>query len=210
MDFPIICADPPWTYQYKGEAGKRGASQQYKTLELHEIARLPVWDLAAKNCFLAMWWTYPLAQEALDLVKFLGFKIKTMGGITWVKTTRTGKYPIGMGYWTRTNAEPMLFATRGKVSRVCASVPALLHAPRGRHSEKPAAAYDRIVSLMGDDSRLELFARDFRPGWWVWGDELPPSIHGAASNTGNIYFRRKGSELLRTSISGNYPLELAP
>jgi len=48
----------------------------------------------------------------------------------------------------------------------------LVLAPRGKHSEKPQAAYDKIENI-SPGPRLELFARGARPGWDVWGDEAP-------------------------------------
>jgi hypothetical protein len=43
--------------------------------------------------------------------------------------------------------------------------------PRREHSRKPDQVADRIVELLGDVPRIELFARGSRPGWDVWGDE---------------------------------------
>lgn len=47
----------------------------------------------------------------------------------------------------------------------------LLLAPRGAHSEKPEQAYVDIEAV-SPGPRLEMFARDPRPGWDVWGDEV--------------------------------------
>ena len=44
------------------------------------------------------------------------------------------------------------------------------------HSKKPQEARERIVSLMGDLPRIELFARQSTPGWDVWGNEVDSSI----------------------------------
>jgi N6-adenosine-specific RNA methylase IME4 len=52
----------------------------------------------------------------------------------------------------------------------------LLVAPVGRHSAKPAVTRDKIVTLMGDLPRLELFARDRTPGWDCWGDEVVSDV----------------------------------
>jgi N6-adenosine-specific RNA methylase IME4 len=41
-----------------------------------------------------------------------------------------------------------------------------------RHSKKPDETRKRIVDLMGDLPRIELFARNTTPGWDVWGDEV--------------------------------------
>lgn len=117
-----------------------------------------------------------MPQEALDVVRAWGFTLKTMQGFTWHKTTKHGKDHFGMGNWTRANAECCLFATRGKPKRVCAGVRSLITAPIGRHSEKPVEVRDRLVTLLGDVPRVELFARTTAPGWDVWGNEVESTV----------------------------------
>lgn len=41
-----------------------------------------------------------------------------------------------------------------------------------RHSRKPAEVRERIVRLLGDVPRIELFARERVPGWDAWGNEV--------------------------------------
>ena len=41
---------------------------------------------------------------------------------------------------------------------------------------KPEEAREKIVALMGDLPRVELFARQSPPGWDVWGNEVEPTI----------------------------------
>ena len=48
-------------------------------------------------------------------------------------------------------------------------------APFEGHSKKPDETRRRIVELLGDVPRLELFARDRAPGWDAWGNEVPPA-----------------------------------
>jgi N6-adenosine-specific RNA methylase IME4 len=43
---------------------------------------------------------------------------------------------------------------------------------RREHSRKPDATHARIEKLFGDVSRLELFAREERSGWDVWGNQV--------------------------------------
>ena len=45
-----------------------------------------------------------------------------------------------------------------------------------QHSKKPEEVRDRIVRLMGDLPRIELFARQSPEGWDVWGNEVECSI----------------------------------
>ena len=40
------------------------------------------------------------------------------------------------------------------------------------YSIKPDCTRDRIVELVGDISRIELFARQAPKGWDVWGNEV--------------------------------------
>lgn len=163
-DYQIVYADPPWSYRDKGIAGKRGASQHYACMTVPEIS--------AANCLLAMWWVAPMPLEALRVVTAWGFKLTTMKGFTWHKRTKNGLSHFGMGHWTRSNSEDCLFAVKGKPKRVSASVSQLIEAPRGRHSEKPAEVRDRLVRLMGDVRRVELFARNHAQGWDAWGQDL--------------------------------------
>ena len=83
----------------------------------------------------------------------------------------------GLGFWTRSNAEVCLLATKGHPKRKSASVHQFIISHREQHSKKPDEARDKIVELMGDISRIELFARQKTPGWDVWGDEVESSIN---------------------------------
>lgn len=170
--FQIIYADPPWSYRDKANAGKRGASHKYDCMSVDEICALPVANIAAPNCLLVMWHVAPMPEEALRVVAAWGFTLKTMKGFTWVKTTVNGKKHFGMGNWTRANAEDCLFAVRGKPRRVCAGVRSLIESPVREHSRKPDEARARLVALMGDVPRIELFARTSTPGWESWGNEV--------------------------------------
>jgi len=53
-----------------------------------------------------------------------------------------------------------------------AAVHSIIDAPISRHSEKPAIVRDKIVELVGDISRIELFARKTADGWDSWGNEI--------------------------------------
>jgi N6-adenosine-specific RNA methylase IME4 len=145
-------------------------------MQISDICALPVADIAAKDSALFIWATYPQLQDAFDVIKAWGFTYKTVA-FTWVK--RNKKSPgwfVGCGYWTRANAELCLLATRGHPKRVSKSVRQIIDTPISRHSEKPAETRERIVELMGDLPRIELFARDTTNGWHVWGNEVESDI----------------------------------
>jgi N6-adenosine-specific RNA methylase IME4 len=68
--------------------------------------------------------------------------------------------------------ELCLLGRRGKVKPVEHNVRQLVEATRYSHSQKPDEVRDRIVQLMGDLPRIELFAREKTEGWDVWGNEV--------------------------------------
>ncbi|MGF5023975.1 MT-A70 family methyltransferase, partial [Klebsiella pneumoniae] len=96
--YTLIYADPPWVYRDKAADGDRGAGFKYPVMNVLDICRLPVWELAADNCLLAMWWVPTQPLEALRVVEAWGFRLMTMKGFTWHKTNKhKGNSAIGMG-----------------------------------------------------------------------------------------------------------------
>jgi N6-adenosine-specific RNA methylase IME4 len=96
-----------------GKGKQRSAERYYDTSSIEAIKALPVAPLAADDCALFMWAVMPELPGALEVIKAWGFEYKT-AGFTWVKQNKSGEGLFtGMGYWTRSNAEICLFATRG-------------------------------------------------------------------------------------------------
>ena len=110
-------------------------------------------------------------NEVFDVIKAWGFEYKTVA-FTWVKKYRNGDNFMGMGRWTRANAEVCLLATKGKPKRISASVRQIIESVPERHSKKPDIVRDKIVELCGDLPRIELFARERAEGWSSWGLEI--------------------------------------
>ena len=178
--FGAILCDPPWSFKSWSDKGKNRApdamvrqkglsDRHYKTMNLGDVAALPVSELAAADAVLFLWAVDCMLPEALTIGAGWGFKFKTVA-FTWTKTKRDGGHHIGLGYWTRGNPEQCLLFTRGAPKRKSASVRQLIAAPRREHSRKPDETYERIESLVAGPY-LELFARQERPGWTAWGDE---------------------------------------
>lgn len=175
--YTVIYADPPWAYRVWSQKGAgRSAESHYSTMSLEDIKALPVGKLADKNCALFMWITFPLLREAWDVVEAWGFKYKSVAFV-WIKQNKKSPSLFwGMGYWTRANAELCIIATKGSPKRNSRSVHQIIFSPIEEHSKKPDEARERIVKLMGDVPRIELFARQKASGWDVWGNEAPDSI----------------------------------
>lgn len=164
--YNVILADPPWRYEpYSRETGMdRAADNHYPTMTTAEIAELS--PPASKDCVLFLWATAPMLVEALHVIDAWGFAYKTH--CIWVKDR------IGTGYWYRGLHELLLLATRGAVPAPPPELrlPSVFHEPVGRHSEKPEAFAELIEAWFPHLPKVELFARQRRAGWAVWGNEI--------------------------------------
>lgn len=199
MKYSLIYSDPPWSHNNK--ASRATAENHYSTMPLTELKRLPVWDLAAEDCVLAMWWSPVMPLEAIQLAEAWGFSVRNMKLFTWGKLTQhaerhiqkyiddalsltqfisagdvldsvRGHIRVNLGNYTRSNSEDCLIAVRGRgIERIDASVRQLILEPISSHSKKPDEARKRLVQLFGDVPRIELFARQSSHGFDVWGDE---------------------------------------
>jgi len=173
--YTAIYADPPWQYTRKN--GRGIASDHYETMSTSEIAALPVRQICTKDAMCFMWATFPNLAEALTVMRAWGFTYKT-AAFVWVKQNHSGiGHFCGMGCYTRANAEVCLLGvsreTKVMSQVISHSVRQIIESPVMRHSQKPDETRERIVQLLGDVPRIELFARERAPGWDAWGNELP-------------------------------------
>jgi len=169
--YKVIYADPPWNYRDK-HRGHGGAEDHYATMTTDETCMLDVEDLVDRDALLFLWATFPNLPEALQVMHYWGFTYKTQA-FTWIKTyPRNGKPVMGMGSYTRSNAEVCLLGLKGRKWNLARNVSSVIIAPRGQHSAKPPEVRERIVQLCGDVPRVELFARERVPGWDCWGLEV--------------------------------------
>ena len=175
--YNIIYADPPWSYQ-NGGVPQGGVNAQYKTMKLQDIKDLPIDEISEDISVLFMWATFPQLQEALEVIKAWGFTYKTLG-FSWIKTNKNNGEPFfGIGYYAKSNCEVCLMATKGKAHSLVKSnkVSSVLIHKRTKHSKKPDIVAEKIVELFGDIPRIELFARDKKEGWDVFGNEVESDI----------------------------------
>ena len=176
--YTVIYADPPWEYRQHGTTAKsRGnAAKHYPTMTTEDICKLPVKKICGGGAACFMWATFPNIAEAIKVLEAWGFTYKT-AAFVWVKKNRKNSGNFwGMGAYTRANAEVCLLATRGHPKRQAANVHQFIISPIREHSRKPEEAREKIVALMGDVPRVELFARQTPPGWDVWGNEVESTL----------------------------------
>jgi N6-adenosine-specific RNA methylase IME4/ribosomal protein S27AE len=172
--YNIIYADPPWKFNNKNTGGSMssGAANQYPVMKLEDIINLSVKEIADENCILFMWWVASMPEEALKVVKAWGFTLKTMTCFSWIKKTKNDKDFFGMGFYSRQQQEHCLIAVKGKNKILDHSIRQNVRAVNELHSKKPGVVREQIVKMVGDNPRIELFAREKVQGWDCWGNEV--------------------------------------
>ena len=167
--YNIIYADPAWEYW---SGGNKNQSLHYNTMTIQDICNLPIKNITDKDCVLFLWATYPILEQAFEVIKAWGFEYST-AGFVWVKKNKVSDTPfVGCGSWTRANSELCLLATKGTVTRIDAGISQVIESPIEEHSKKPAITRELITRLVGELPRIELFSREAVDGWDCWGNEI--------------------------------------
>lgn len=178
-----ILIDPPWAYDLYSDAGYgKSPEAHYPTMTIGELSQMPVRDLAAADCLMWMWSTWPHLKKAMELMTCLGFTYKTGG--SWHKLTKNGRSAFAGGFIVRSSTEPYLIGTIGRPKFMSKSVrnvivtddyaefPSGLESLRREHSRKPPEARKALVELLPGVPGCELFATSPWTGHEVWGNDI--------------------------------------
>jgi N6-adenosine-specific RNA methylase IME4 len=135
--FRTLVIDPAWEYD-DDLAGIIRPDYALQGLDNLRALDVGAWVDEQEGCHLYCWATNAFIIEAGKLVAHWGFTHRTV--LTWVKPS------IGVGRYFRNDTEHVLFATWGDTGTRPAAMSIGTHfeAPRGEHSEKPAAFYDIV------------------------------------------------------------------
>jgi N6-adenosine-specific RNA methylase IME4 len=170
--FPLIYADPPWSFDVYSEMGKENSpDRHYPTLTDEqimefEVAGIPVSEVAHDDAALLLWCTSSNLMRARKIMEAWDFEYKTHA--VWDKC-RTG-----MGYVFLNQHEVLLYGTRGNIPAPQVQHPSVFRYPRGEHSAKPPeirTAIEQMYPDFDEHTRLELFAREKAEGWTCYGFE---------------------------------------
>jgi N6-adenosine-specific RNA methylase IME4 len=182
MIFRTIVADPPWQVMAGPLTGREGFGDAqrskplpYPTMSVEEITALRV-PYVCHDAHLYLWTINRYLREAFTVLEAWGFKYSTT--LVWAKAPMGG----GLGGCYGLATEYVLFGRRG-------SLPAKRRIGRNwfdwkrpydergkpRHSAKPPEFFE-LVESVSPGPHLELFARDRRPGWFAWGNEIESDI----------------------------------
>ena len=171
--FRTIMADPPW--RFANRTGKVAPEHRrldrYSTMTLEDIKTIPVASVAAPSAHLYLWVPNALLPEGMDVMKAWGFRY--VSNVVWAKRRKDGGPDgRGVGFYFRNVTELVLFGVRGSMRTL---PPArrqvnMIETRKREHSRKPDEQYELIESC-SPGPFLEMFARNARPDWTVWGNE---------------------------------------
>ena len=126
-----------------------------------------VGKIADEQCVLFLWTTDAHLEIAIKALTNWGFKYKTVAFV-W------NKLKPSIGKWNVKQCEICLLATKGTAHKLMKSFKERQYIEhlKEEHSKKPAEIRNRIVGMLGDVPRIELFARQTVEGWDCWGNEV--------------------------------------
>jgi N6-adenosine-specific RNA methylase IME4 len=158
--FNVIYADPPWQYANSGISG--AAENHYPTMTTEDICNMNV--PSAENSVLFLWATNPLLEDALRVCNAWSFNYKT--NIAWIKER------AGQGFYVKGQHELLFICVKGSFRpNDSLYVRSVVDAVREEHSRKPQKFYEIIETLYPNGKYLELFSRNKRERWVMWGNQ---------------------------------------
>ena len=172
--FGALLIDPPWRFMNRtGKvAPEHRRLRRYDTMSVEELKRLQVGRLMKEASHIYLWCPNALIKEGLDLLSVWGFTYKT--NLVWYKIRKDGGPDgRGVGFYFRNVTELVLFGVRGALRTAAPGrrqTNVIIHRKR-EHSKKPPTLH-KIIEDCSPGPHLELFARERRPGWYHWGDEV--------------------------------------
>ncbi|OGO29332.1 MAG: S-adenosylmethionine-binding protein [Chloroflexi bacterium RBG_16_52_11] len=171
--FGTVLADPPWLFQNR--TGKVAPEHKrlfrYQTMTNEDIINLPVMDILLPQSHLYLWVPNALILTGLEVMEAWGFTYKT--NLVWYKVRKDGGPDRrGVGFYFRNVTEVVLFGVRGSLRTFGPGrrQENIIVSQKREHSRKPDQLYP-IIESCSPGPYLELFARNKRDGWSVWGNE---------------------------------------
>lgn len=170
--FALAMIDPPWRFKAFSAKGvtAKSAGGQYRTMDLGDIGDMPLREIMAPDSWIWLWATNPMLPHALDVLASWGARFATAGH--WSKRTARGGQAFGTGHVLRCAGEPFLIGCYGRPKVVARNIRSVIEGPLREHSRKPDEAFSEAARMVPHGApKIEIFSRESRPGWHVWGDE---------------------------------------
>ncbi|MCK9417295.1 MT-A70 family methyltransferase [Candidatus Dojkabacteria bacterium] len=171
--YNTIVIDPPWTVKnnLKDVRYYRSGDHRmpYSQMTDREIMMLPIDKIANDNCDLFIWSITSKIPVCFDLLKWWGFKY--IDFFAWDKEIGV---PVNGIY---RSVEWVVYGYKGKmgINKKGKFINSMIREKRTVHSRKPDVFYETLKSNT-KHLRLDMFAREKRDGFHVWGNEVESDI----------------------------------
>lgn len=160
--YSTIVVDPPWPMaKIERDVRPNQVGFDYPTMNEDELKALHI--PAADAAHLYLWTTHKFLPMALRLAEAWGFNYQCL--MTWRKNV--GFTPFSWMYST----EHVLFCTRGGLEVQRKGLRLDFEAKVREHSRKPDEFYE-LVRQASPGPRIDMFSRETREGFDVWGAEV--------------------------------------
>lgn len=162
--YRTLIIDPPWPVAWPKRLSRPNQlGMPYPTMTIDEIKKLPIKRLAMDDdCHIFLWATHGFLPIAFKLFKAWGINYKCL--LTWVKNVGFTPYSFML------TTEFCLYGQIGKTKLLKLGRRTDFSAKVREHSRKPEKFY-KLVRLVSPEPRLEMFSREPRKGFIVWGNE---------------------------------------
>jgi N6-adenosine-specific RNA methylase IME4 len=182
--YNLLLIDPPWRQAKGGKKNVRpnssGEELDYPVISLEEIQEhiMKATELCEENSVMFLWTIDKYLHEAEEIVKPMGWKLHAR--MVWNKVTG-----IPAAFTIRYGHEYLLYMYRGNLLKVATEERGKIHSvfteQVKRHSQKPEISYQIIERLYPKTKKLEMYARNKRENWDIWGNELQNDVELSAT-----------------------------
>ena len=174
MKYKILNIDPPWKKSKGGLRNCRPNQEKdfaYKTMEIKEIFELldkEVFPLAEETNTIFMWCIDKYLCEIDEWMFKRGYKKHCI--FIWNKLNG-----VAPAFTIRYSHEYLIWYYKPKMIKINESMRGkfrtVFEEKAREHSRKPNIAYEIINCLYPNCKKLDVFSREKREGWDVWGNE---------------------------------------
>ena len=170
--YQTIVIDPPWTVKNGLKNLKfyrTGKPMPYPSMTNDEISSFPINNFADDRCDLFLWTITSKIPFCFEILKWWGFKY--MDFFAWDKEIGV---PVNGVY---RSVEWVVYGYRGKmgINKRGKFINSMQREKRGKHSRKPNCFYE-VLKNNTKEPRIDIFAREPREGFDVWGNEVQCDI----------------------------------
>jgi N6-adenosine-specific RNA methylase IME4 len=159
--YQIIYADPPWKFIDRTPRESLSSSNQYSTMDMDELASLPIHKITANSSILFLWVPTSMMIPGIKVMESWGFSYKTK--LYWVKTVK-----LGTGYYFRNQLEELWVGVQHGVRAFHMPIRNYIEKTPTKHSVKPLefiGVIDQVAEKLNIKTKIELFARTCNDGW---------------------------------------------